>query len=121
MRKIVVACALGGLLGSVLRGQESVVGPVDPLRFSQLKDFVAKRSSSNNPDPNSNDDSKRPIPGETITLADLKGTGIVTQDKSGGIDFALEAGKRGDGDKLGVSERYIRAAITLQVGDDSWK
>jgi len=49
------------------------------------------------------------------------GTGIVTQDKGGGIDFALEAGTRGDRDKLGVSERFIRAAITLQVGDDSWK
>ena len=58
--------------------QSSVVGPVDPLRFSQLKDFVAGRSSSNNPDPNSNDDSKRPIPGETVTLADLEGPGIVT-------------------------------------------
>ena len=58
--------------------QESVTGPVDPLRFSRLKDFVAKRSSSNNPDPGSNDDSKRPIPGETITLADLEGPGIVT-------------------------------------------
>src|SRR6266566_1741737 len=58
--------------------QSSVVGPVDPLRFSQLKDFVAARSSSNNPDPDSNDDSKRPIPGETVTLADLSGPGIVT-------------------------------------------
>ena len=58
--------------------QSSVVGPVDPLRFSQLKDFVAGRSSSNNPDRNSNDDSKRPIPGETVTLADLQGPGVVT-------------------------------------------
>jgi D-arabinan exo alpha-(1,3)/(1,5)-arabinofuranosidase (non-reducing end) len=78
MRRIAIACAFGLGICSGLRGQESVVGPVDPLRFSQLKDFVAKRSSSNNPDPNSNDDSKRPIPGETITLADLDGPGIVT-------------------------------------------
>jgi len=43
-----------------------------------MKDFAAYRSSSNNPDPESNDDSKRPIPGETVTLADLQGPGIVT-------------------------------------------
>jgi len=57
---------------------QPVTGPVDPVHFPQLKDFTAHRSSSNNPDPNSNDDSKRPIPGETITLADLSGPGVVT-------------------------------------------
>ncbi len=49
--------------------------------FSQLaesKDFQALRVSSNNPDPESNDDSKRPIPGETIVLADLTGPGMIT-------------------------------------------
>jgi len=49
------------------------------------------------------------------------GTGIVTQDKGGNVDFSLEAGSRGNRDELGVSERFVRAAITLQVGDDSWK
>lgn len=49
------------------------------------------------------------------------GTGIVTQDKGGNIDFSLEAGSRGNRDELGVSERFVRAAFTLQVGDDSWK
>ena len=78
MRKIAVALALGLLVSVATPAQDSVVGPIDPLRFSQLKDFVAGRSSSNNPDPNSNDDSKRPIPGETVTLADLRGPGIVT-------------------------------------------
>ena len=78
MRTTAAALAMGWLLACVAPAQESVVGPVDPLRFSQLKDFVAKRSSSNNPDPDSNDDSKRPIPGETITLANLEGPGIVT-------------------------------------------
>jgi len=58
--------------------QESILGPLDPLRFPQLKNFSAHRSSSNNPDLNSNDDSKRPIPGESIVLADLQGPGIVT-------------------------------------------
>src|SRR5438105_7265142 len=51
---------------------------VDLPRLPQLKDFSAHRSSSNNADPESNDDSKRPIPGETIVLADLKGPGVVT-------------------------------------------
>jgi hypothetical protein len=50
----------------------------DPLSFALLKDYRAFRSSSNNPDPESNDDSKRPIPGETIVLGDLQGPGMVT-------------------------------------------
>jgi hypothetical protein len=50
----------------------------DPLSFARLKDYRAVRSSSNNPDPESNDDSKRPIPGETIVLGDLQGPGMVT-------------------------------------------
>jgi hypothetical protein len=78
MDKLVLSLVAGLFLSSSAPAQESVVGPVDPLRFSQLKDFIAKRSSSNNPDPDSNDDSKRPIPGETVTLADLEGPGIVT-------------------------------------------
>lgn len=50
----------------------------DPFRLLEPKDFTARRSSSNNPDWSSNDDSKRPIPGETAVLADLEGPGIVT-------------------------------------------
>ena len=78
MRIAALALVSVVLLSSLAQAQSSVVGPIDPLRFSQLKDFVAERSSSNHPDPNSNDDSKRPIPGETVTLADLQGPGIVT-------------------------------------------
>jgi hypothetical protein len=78
MRRIALAPVLAALVARGALAQSSVMGPVDPLRFSQLKDFVAGRSSSNNPDPDSNDDSKRPIPGETVTLADLRGPGIVT-------------------------------------------
>lgn len=48
------------------------------LGIATLHDFKALRQSSNNPDPNSNDDSKRPIPGETVVLADLQGPGVVT-------------------------------------------
>lgn len=50
----------------------------DPFRLTQPKNFTAHRSSSNNPDWSSNDDSKRPIPGETTVLADLKGPGVVS-------------------------------------------
>jgi hypothetical protein len=43
----------------------------------ERKNFTAHRASSNNPDWSSNDDSKRPIPGETIVLADLQGPGVI--------------------------------------------
>ncbi|MHC1767967.1 MAG: DUF2961 domain-containing protein [Verrucomicrobiia bacterium] len=49
----------------------------DPFGLTKRKDFTAHRSSSNNPDWNSNDDSQRPIPGETTVLADLEGPGAV--------------------------------------------
>jgi hypothetical protein len=49
----------------------------DPFRLTEPKDFTAHRASSNNPDWNSNDDSKRPIPGETTVLADLQGPGMI--------------------------------------------
>ncbi len=53
-------------------------GYPDPFRLTEPKDFSAHRASSNNPDWESNDDSKRPIPGETTVLADLQGPGVVT-------------------------------------------
>jgi len=49
----------------------------DPFRLTEPKNFTAHRASSNNPDWNSNDDSQRPIPGETTVLADLQGPGVV--------------------------------------------
>jgi hypothetical protein len=52
--------------------------PVDLSRLPETRDFRARRSSSNNADWSSNDDSKRPIPGETVTLADLTGPGVIT-------------------------------------------
>jgi len=52
--------------------------PVDVLQLAQLKDFTAHRVSSNNPDLDSNDDSLRPIPGQTVVLADLTGPGLGT-------------------------------------------
>ncbi len=50
----------------------------DSLDLARLKDARAYRTSSNNPDLTSNDDSLRPIPGETVVLADLEGPGVVT-------------------------------------------
>jgi hypothetical protein len=61
----------------VARAQQPPAGIPDPFRLTEPKNFTAHRVSSNNPDWNSNDDSKRPIPGETIVLADLEGPGIV--------------------------------------------
>lgn len=51
---------------------------LDGFSLAETKHFDAHRVSSNNPDPNSNDDSLRPIPGETVVLADLKGPGVVS-------------------------------------------
>ncbi len=59
-------------------GQAGTGRALDPLDLSRLKNFEAYRSSSNNLYVDSNDDSKHPLPGETVVLADLKGPGIVT-------------------------------------------
>jgi hypothetical protein len=58
--------------------QEQAVNLPDPFHLLEGKAFVARRASSNNPDPRSNDDSQRPIPGETVVLADLEGPGVVS-------------------------------------------
>ena len=79
---IVVTALLSVLVvSSPSSGQpQAAPGGVAPdfLGLSRLGDSTAWRSSSNNPDPASNDDSKRPIPGETVVLADLQGPGVVT-------------------------------------------
>ncbi len=75
LRLLAVSISLVTITGCV---QPSALRSVDPFRLTERKDFVARRASSNNPDWNSNDDSKRPIPGETIVLADLEGPGMVT-------------------------------------------
>jgi len=72
--KVAVAAAVALLLSAASASPQ----PVDLSRLPETRDFRARRSSSNNPDWNSNDDSKRPIPGETVTLADLAGPGVVT-------------------------------------------
>jgi hypothetical protein len=70
----IVVCILHG--AAALHGQGT--GGGDFFDFARLKNYQAYRSSSNNPDWGSNDDSKRPIPGETAVLADLAGPGVVT-------------------------------------------
>ena len=52
-----VSAAAGPALAS-----EPPAGLPDPFHLLERKDFVAGRSSSNSPDPRSNDDSARPIP-----------------------------------------------------------
>lgn len=50
----------------------------DPQDLTRLKNFVAERVGSNNPDLDTNEDSWRPIAGKTVVLADLTGPGMVT-------------------------------------------
>jgi D-arabinan exo alpha-(1,3)/(1,5)-arabinofuranosidase (non-reducing end) len=57
-----------------LRGQE----PPGTAGLARLKQYSAHRVSSDNPNPSSNDDSKRILPGETLVMADLIGPGMVT-------------------------------------------
>ena len=64
-------------LGAAIAAQAPSALP-DPQDLTRLKNFTAERVSSNNPDPDSNDDSWRPIAGETVVLADLTGPGVVT-------------------------------------------
>ena len=71
--RLCTALALAGL-SSPAPAQTAL----DWYDLSRLKDFSAHRSSSNNPDRASNDDSKRPIAGETVVLADLDGPGVIT-------------------------------------------
>lgn len=49
----------------------------DDLSLALPKNYEAFRTSSNNLNPDSNDDCKRPIPGETAVLAELTGPGVV--------------------------------------------
>ncbi len=52
--------------------------PSDIFGLARIGGQRAYRATSNHPDPSSNDDSKRVIPGETVVLADLSGPGVVT-------------------------------------------
>ena len=52
--------------------------PLEGLDLARLKPYTAMRSSSNNADLGSNDDSKRLPAGETLILADVDGPGAIT-------------------------------------------
>jgi len=62
----------------VLRCQERAAEPPGTAGLASLKPYSAHRVSSDNPNPSSNDDSKRILPGETLVMADLSGPGMVT-------------------------------------------
>jgi hypothetical protein len=73
------ALAAAALLGALPASAQNInPGFPDPYRLTEPKNFEAFRATSNNEDWSSNDDSKRPIPGETTVLADLTGPGVVT-------------------------------------------
>jgi len=76
--RALAVCLAAALCAARAVPAQQVPGLPDPYGLLEPKDFSAHRSSSNNPDWNSNDDSKRPIPGETTVLADLTGPGVVT-------------------------------------------
>jgi hypothetical protein len=79
MRQACVLAVTMIVSGSLLQAQAPTpVAPIDLLQLTQVKDFTAHRVSSNNPDLNSNDDSLRPIPGQTVVLADVTGPGMIT-------------------------------------------
>jgi hypothetical protein len=74
----ILASAAGLAFAALSVRAQAPLPPLDAIAFSQMKDAKAERVSSSSPNPASNNDSKQPIPGETIVLADLKGPGVVT-------------------------------------------
>ncbi len=78
MKRSAAALLTLGFVGVLGPAGAQDLPPLDALRFAQMKDAKAERVSSSSPDPASNNDSKHPIPGETLTLAELKGPGVVT-------------------------------------------
>jgi hypothetical protein len=72
----ILASAAGLALASTFAVAQ--YSPLEGLNYAQMKDAKAERVSSSSPNPASNNDSRQPIPGETIVLADLQGPGLVT-------------------------------------------
>lgn len=73
-RTFALAAAFLPLVFFAARAQD----PMDGLELARLKPYSAARSSSNNADLSSNDDSKRLPAGATLTLADIDGPGAIT-------------------------------------------
>lgn len=78
VRTLLIGAALLAAAAGAVWAQSAPMPPLDPIGMARLKDFEARRESSNNIYVDSNDDSKRPAPGETLVLADLEGPGIIT-------------------------------------------
>lgn len=70
-------CTLILFLTPLLAAQAPSASPGELFDLPRLKTFSAQRVSSNNRFVGSNDDSKRIMPGETLTMADLAGPGVV--------------------------------------------
>ena len=66
------------LLPACAAAQVPDKGSFDLLDLPRMKNFSAERVSSGNRFVHSNDDSKRIMPGETYTMADLRGPGVVS-------------------------------------------
>jgi hypothetical protein len=49
------------------------------------------------------------------------GLGLLTKDRGGGLDVALELGARGNKSDLGVDEKFARLGISFLVSDETWK
>ena len=83
----------------LIRGQE----PPGLAGFASLKQDSAHRVSSDNPNPSSNDDSKRILPGETLVMADLTGPGTLgeigpgAKDAIPALEEAIQAHRLGSG------------------------
>lgn len=75
--RVTIALLLAAAVASRSLGAQ-LPPSLDPFRLTQPRDFQAFRASSNNADHDSNDDSLRPLPGETVVLADLEGPGVIT-------------------------------------------
>ena len=125
---LLITCALA-------QAQES--GPSSLFDLPRLKNFSAHRVSSDNRFVGSNDDSKRIMPGETLTMADLLGPGVVNHiwitvadneyawprlvrlrvyydgKKTPSVDVPL-------GDFFGVGHGYDRDLDSLLIRDSSF-
>ncbi len=77
MRSVTVATVVLVLGFTALPGDAQLMSDSGVPPLARAQDYTAHRVSSTNADPLSNDDSLRPIPGETVVLADIEGPGVV--------------------------------------------
>ncbi len=75
---VTIALLVSFLPTQLLSAQAAATGATDTLDVARLKTYSAARVSSSNRFVDSNDDSKRILPGETLVMADVKGPGMIT-------------------------------------------